>query len=160
MVLYLDRMCQCGLHAVLWLHIDTLMLRLAAEPRSIVWLLFLSECPSGTIWCGTGGFQEQGQCFLYWPKLLYSYYTLSTIFTLLFFQFIGWYYGAGVFGLIGCTSLSLSFAVPTSFNNNNNNYYNKCARVSPLSQNNKCARVILFCVKLISGLFPYCSLVF
>ena len=27
-------MCQCGLHAVLWSHIGTLMQRLAAEPRS------------------------------------------------------------------------------------------------------------------------------
>ena len=34
MVLYLDRMCQCGLHAVLWLHICILIRRLAAEPRS------------------------------------------------------------------------------------------------------------------------------
>ena len=34
MVLYLDRMCQCGLHAVLLLHIGTLVPRLAAEPSS------------------------------------------------------------------------------------------------------------------------------
>ena len=34
MVLYLDRMCRCGLHAVLWLHIQILMRRLAAEPRT------------------------------------------------------------------------------------------------------------------------------
>ena len=69
MVLYLDRMCQRGLHAVLWSHIGTLMHRLAAEPRSSAWLLFPSRCPSGTIlltpysmvW--TGGFQEHGQCF-------------------------------------------------------------------------------------------------
>ena len=45
MVLYLDRMCQCGLHAVLWSHIGTLMHRLAAEPRSTAGLLFLSWCP-------------------------------------------------------------------------------------------------------------------
>ena len=32
MVLYLDRMCQFGLQAVLWPHIGTLMHRLAAEP--------------------------------------------------------------------------------------------------------------------------------
>ena len=31
MVLYLDRMCQRGLHAVLWSHIGTLMHRLAIE---------------------------------------------------------------------------------------------------------------------------------
>ena len=34
MVLYLDRTCQCRLHAVLWSHIGTLMHRLAAEPCS------------------------------------------------------------------------------------------------------------------------------
>ena len=33
---------------------------------------------------------------------------------------MGWYCGAGVFGLIGCISLSLSLALPTFFNNNNN----------------------------------------
>ena len=47
------------------------MHRLAAEPCSTAGLLFPSRCPSGTImltpytmvWCGTGGFQEQGQFF-------------------------------------------------------------------------------------------------
>ena len=82
MVLYLDRMCQCGLHAVLWSHIGSLMRHLAVEPRSITGLLFSSPCPSGTTcwprirWCGTCGFQEQGQCFFYWPKLLFPYYCL------------------------------------------------------------------------------------
>ena len=33
-------MCQCGLRAVLWLHIGTLMLLLSAEPRSTAGLLF------------------------------------------------------------------------------------------------------------------------
>ena len=33
MVLYLDRICQCWLHAVLWSHVGTLMHRHAAEPR-------------------------------------------------------------------------------------------------------------------------------
>ena len=42
MVLYLDRMCRCGLHAVLWSHIGTLRHRLAAEPRSTAGLLFPS----------------------------------------------------------------------------------------------------------------------
>ena len=54
----------------------------------------------------------------YWPKLLYPYYSL-----LLFSRFsslsIGWYCGAGVFGLMECVSLSFSLALPTFFNNNN-----------------------------------------
>ena len=48
-VLYLDCMCQCGFHVVLWSHIGTLMHRLAAEPCSTAGLLFPSQCPSGTI---------------------------------------------------------------------------------------------------------------
>ena len=69
MVLSLDRVCQRGLHAVLWSHIDTLVHHLAGEPCSTAGLLFPSRSPSGTIllthirWCGTDGFQEQGQCF-------------------------------------------------------------------------------------------------
>ena len=49
MVLSLDRMCQLGLHAVLWLHIGTLMHILAAEPCGKAELLFPFRCPSGTI---------------------------------------------------------------------------------------------------------------
>ena len=49
MVLYLDRMCQCGLHEVLWWHIGTLMHRLAAEHCSTAGLLFPSRFPSGTL---------------------------------------------------------------------------------------------------------------
>ena len=40
MVLCLDRKCQVGLHAVLWLHIGILMCCLAADPRSIAGLSF------------------------------------------------------------------------------------------------------------------------
>ena len=63
MVLCLDHMCQCVLHAVLWSHIGTLMHDLAAEPRSTAGLLFSSQDLSGTIWltpirwCGIGGVQ-------------------------------------------------------------------------------------------------------
>ena len=49
MVLYLGRMCQCGLHAVLWSHIGILIRFLAIEPRSSAGSLFLSQCPCGTI---------------------------------------------------------------------------------------------------------------
>ena len=55
---------------------------------------------------------------LYWPKMLYPYYSLLFSFSSLS---IGWYCGAGVFGLIGCISLSPSLALLTFFNNNNNN---------------------------------------
>ena len=44
------------------------------------------------------------------------------LFSLTLLSVYRWYYGAGVFGLIGCRSLSLSLALPTSFNNNNENF--------------------------------------
>ena len=49
MVLFLDRMCQCGLHALLWSHIGILMRRLAAEPRRYRKTLFPAQGPSSTI---------------------------------------------------------------------------------------------------------------
>ena len=49
MVLYLDRMCQCRLHSVLWSHIGILMPRLAAEPRSTTRFLFRCQYRCGTI---------------------------------------------------------------------------------------------------------------
>ena len=42
MVLYLDRMCQWRLHAVLWSHIGKLTRRLSAEPRSTARFFMIS----------------------------------------------------------------------------------------------------------------------
>ena len=63
------------------------------------------------------GFQEQSECFFIGlscsiPTIVFYY------FQFLFFLSIDWYCLAGVFGLIGCISLSLSLALPTTFNNN------------------------------------------
>ena len=129
MVLYLVRKCQRGLHTVLWSHIGKLMHRLAAEPCSTAGLLFPSRCPSGTIlltpysmvWDWWGPIKKQGQCFFIGlscsiPTIVFYF------FPFLFFLSIGWYCGAGVFGLIGFIPLSLSLALPTFFNNNNNNW--------------------------------------
>ena len=41
------------------------------------------------------------------------------LFSFLFFSYIGWSCGAGVFGLIGCQSPSPGLALPIFFNNNN-----------------------------------------
>ena len=88
MVFYLDRMCQCGLLAVLWSRIGTLMRRLAAEPRSIEVLLFPSQCASGTIFLtdgfdgvGPSGFKNRA-CFLIGlscsiPNIVFYYVSLS-----------------------------------------------------------------------------------
>ena len=123
----LDRMCQRGLHAVLWSHICTLMHRLAAEPCSTAGLLFPFRCPFGTILLTPFSMvwdwrvSRAGPMLLYWHKLLYPYYSLLPLFPFLFCLSIGWYCGAWVFGLTGCISLSPSLALLTFFNNNNNN---------------------------------------
>ena len=98
-----------------------------AEPCSTAGLLFPSRCPSGMIllapysMCGTGGFQEHGQCFFIGLICSISTIVLYYFSLYLLFLSIGWYCGAGVFGLMGCTSLSLSLALPAFFNYNNNN---------------------------------------
>ena len=132
MVLYLDRMCQCGLHAVPWLHIGILMRHLAAEPHSTAALLFPSQCPCGMIFLTPCSMvwdrlvSRAGPMFFLLAKAALSLLLSSTIFPFLFFLFIGWYCGAGVFVLIRCIPLSLSLALPTSFNNNNNNMCPLC----------------------------------
>ena len=126
-VLNLDSMCQCWLHAVLWLHIGIIMHFLAAEPLSTAGLLFPFQCPSGTIlltpyamvwdW-RVSTFKSRANAFLLAFAAL-SLLQSSTMFHFLFFLSRGWYCGTGVFGLIGYISLSLSFALLTSFYNNN-----------------------------------------
>ena len=122
MVLYLDRMYQRGLHAVLWSLIRytyapprcrTLQYSRTFIPFSVSLWNDLAN-PYSTVW--DWRVSRAGPMLLYWPKLHYP-----TFFPFLFFLSIGWYCGAGVFGLIGCIPLSLSLALPTFFNNNNNN---------------------------------------
>ena len=73
---------QCGLHAVLWSHIGSLMLLLAAEPQDLYSLL---RVPLDTIrLCATGGFQERGQCFFIGlsrsiPTIVFDYFSLSLL---------------------------------------------------------------------------------
>ena len=75
---------------------------------------------AGSVFNGVGlaGFKSRANYFLLALtalSLLLSY----TIFPFFFFLSIGRYCEAGVFGLIGCRSHSLSLALPTSFNINN-----------------------------------------
>ena len=49
---------------------------------------------------------------------------LFNYFLSIVFLSMGWYYGAGVFGLIGCISLSPSLGLPTFFNNDDDNNNN------------------------------------
>ena len=91
---------------------------LAAEPRSIAGLLFHCQYLCGTIlvtrirWCGTGGFQEQGQC-LFIGVAARSLF-VSCCFPFLFFHSMGWYCEAGVFGLIGCLLIALTLPCITN----------------------------------------------
>ena len=72
---------KCGLYAVLWSHIGTLMHHFAAEPCSISGLLSPSRCPSGTILLTPYSMVwdwrvSRAWPMLYWPKLFYPYYSL------------------------------------------------------------------------------------
>ena len=87
---------------------------LAAVPRSSAGPFFTSKCPCGTVllilysmvW--DWRVSRARPMLFYWPKLLYPFLS-STIFIFLFFHSIGWYCGAGVFGLV-----SPSLALPTT----------------------------------------------
>ena len=84
MMRYLDRVCQCGLHAVPWSLIGIVMRHLAGEPRGIAGRLFPSQCPSGTIlltrvvW--DWRLSRAGPMRFYWPKPLYPYWSLQRFF--------------------------------------------------------------------------------
>ena len=125
MVLYLCRMYQSGLHAVLWSYISILMRHLAAEPGSTEGPLFPSQCSCGTILLTLYSIVWDWRVSWPWPMLLYwpkrFYRSLSSaIFPFHFFLSTDWYFEAGVLWLIWCRSLSPSYALSTSFNNNNN----------------------------------------
>ena len=117
-VLYLCRMCQCGLHTVFRSNIGILIRLFAVEPCSTAGPLFPSQCFGGTIvltmysmvWDWRVSRAEP--MLFHWPKLLYPF-SSSTIFPVLVFLSIGWYCVAGVFGLIGCRSLSQPCAAYT-----------------------------------------------
>ena len=101
MVLSLDRMCQRGLHMVLWLHIGTLMHSLAAEPCSTAGVLFPFRCPSGTILLAPFSMvwdwrvSRAGPMLLYWPNLLYPYYSrlLFSLSLLSVYRLVLWGWG-------------------------------------------------------------------
>ena len=66
---------------------------------------------------GLMGFKSRANVFFI--GLSCSVLTIIFSFSLLFFLFIGCFCGVGVFGLIGCTSLSLTFTLPTFLHSNN-----------------------------------------
>ena len=83
--LYLCHMCQCWVHAALWLHIAILIFHFDAEPRSTAGLLFplsMSQWDDvvGPFFDGVGlsDFKREGKMFFYWPQLLDSFYS-STV---------------------------------------------------------------------------------
>ena len=126
MVLYLDRMCQCGLHAVLWSRIGTLMHRLAAEPCSTAGFLFPSRCPSGTILTTPFSMMwdwrvsRAGPMLLYWPKLLYPYYSLLLFLSV--YRLVLWGWGLRTDRVY--ITLSQPCTADLFHNNNNNNNNN------------------------------------
>ena len=130
MVLYLDHMCQCGLHAVLWSHIGTHMHCFAEEHSSTAGLLFPSQCPSGTIlltpclmvW--DWQVSRAGPMLFYWPKLLYAYYNLPLFFTFFSFVYRLVLWGWGLRTDRVYITLSQPCTADLFYNNNNNNKLN------------------------------------
>ena len=103
-----DHRCHCRLHAVPWCHISILMRRLTAEPHSTAGLLFHSQYRSGTILPTTYSMVWDWRVSRAGPMLFIGKScSIPTIvfyyFPFIFFLSIGWYCGAGVFGLIGIT---------------------------------------------------------
>ena len=96
------------LHAVLWLHISKFMLLLAAELVSTKTFYSLNGV-SGTIsptlysivWERTNAFLLAEVARSHFVSLFFFFLSIL----------IGWYGGAGVFGLIGCNSLSPKFSM-------------------------------------------------
>ena len=84
MVLYIYCMYQCGLYAMVWLHIGILMRIFDAEPRSTAKPLFSSQCLCGTVLLA-----------------LYSMMCMVGILS------IDWYCGDGVFRMIAWLSVTL-----------------------------------------------------
>ena len=122
MQLYMCRMCQFGLLAVLWSQIGILMRILAAEPLSTTGPLFFSQCPCRSIllifdgvWLAS--FKSRANAF-YCHKLL-DLLLSSTVEHFLFFLSTGWYCKAGVFWVMGCKSLSPSLVLLIMIYNNN-----------------------------------------
>ena len=72
---------------------------------------------------GLAGFKSRSSAFLLTQLL--SFFVFN-YFPILFFSSIGWQCGAGVFGLIGCQSLSPGLELRIFFNINNNNNNNAC----------------------------------
>ena len=85
---------------------STLMLLLAAEPRSIAGLLIPFQYLFGTILVTPYSMvwdwrvSEQGKFFFIGQSARSLF--VSPCFPFLFFHSMGWYCGAGVFGLMGC----------------------------------------------------------
>ena len=107
-LLYLYRMCRCGLHAALWSHIATLMslfyAGLSFPCQYLCGMILVTRY--SMVW--DRRVSRAGPTPLYWPSCSLPFCPF------LFFHSMGWYCGAGVFGLIGYQSLSPN-------NNNNNN---------------------------------------
>ena len=101
---------------------------LAAEPRSIAVLLFPYQYLYGMILVTPYSMEWYWRLSREGPmpflgQVSRSFF-VSYCFAFLVFHSIGWYCGVGVFGRIGCYSLSPSLTLPTFFNNNKNNNKN------------------------------------
>ena len=106
---HLYHVFQCVLHEVLWsligILVPCLVLIIIMHTTSQYRRTFIPLCISVERswwpcirWWGTGRFQEQGQCFSIGQSCSLPYCLL--LFSISLFLSMGWYCGAGVFGLI------------------------------------------------------------
>ena len=92
-VLFLCRMCWCGLHAALCSHFGSLMRLLAAEPRSIAGVLFPCQYLFGTIVVTPSSMvwdwlvSRAGPMPFYWPSCSLTFFLL--LFSLSLLSFCG-----------------------------------------------------------------------
>ena len=113
---YLCRMCQCGLHVMLWSCIGIFMRLFDAEPSITAGLLFPSQYHGGTtlltldsmMW--DTSFKSRAQKFFI--GITCSLHFCPLLFFLSFYVLVLW---SWVFGLIRCKSLSPGLALPTFF---------------------------------------------
>ena len=98
---YIPPRCRTSQYHMTVIPLSVFLWNELADLYSMVWDILVSRA-----WCIFVGFS-------YFIPFL-----SSAIIPFLFFLSIYWYCGVGVFGLIGCKSLSPCLALPTSFNNN------------------------------------------
>ena len=132
MVLYLCRMCQCGLQrcfgrSSVYFYAPRCRKSQYRRSHSPLRVSVERSCSPCILTLYSAGFKAGSMLFLFskTARSLFVFYRFPF--------FFGWYCIIGLLGLIGCKSLFPSLALTTSFNNTNYNFF--------LSKKVGCARL-------------------